>query len=104
MVTTDSQPVNESGSKATRLLLLPERDHPISVQFDSGRKTFQKSAGIGTQHEARFGHGQNEFSRDFDAKKKKKRSYPFATEAKKLDSHGMLTAQIKMMQQQLKKI
>ena len=37
-------------------------------------------------------------------KRRKREATLLLTEAKKLDSHGMLTAQIKMMQQQLKKI
>ena len=37
-------------------------------------------------------------------KRRKREATALLAEAKKLDSHGMMTAQLKMMQQQMKKL
>ena len=75
------------------------------TNLTKAEKSFRKALSFGLSMSADEAMAKLSLAGNFDAKAKKTRSYYTAlNEAKKADTHNVLGQQIKLMQQQIKKI
>ena len=74
------------------------------TNLTQAEKHFKKALDLGLNMKHDLAMAKMSLAGILMQKRRKREASSLLAEAKKLDSHGMLTAQIKLMQQQLKKI
>ena len=73
------------------------------TNINEAEKHFKKAIGLGLNMKADLAMAKLNLAGIAMAKNRKREAQTLLTEAKKLDKHNMLTEQIRMMQQQMKK-
>ena len=74
------------------------------TNLTQAEKHFKKALDLGLSMKHDLAMAKMSLAGILMQKRRKREATILLSEAKKLDSHGMLTAQLKMMQQQMKKI